>query len=512
MFRKIASASTKTVPNTALPQHSLAGSKTSATAPTKRRVQLSRDAIAGDPAKQRSAKQLDRLQRTSKVVELAKWINFIKTSLPVPTAENTTRLAKTVDTLAQCVNYTKKKVDDGYIERLTRPGHEDPNWQEFARKAKVDLPKRRTPEEQERIRAAREAQNEQDEKLPVAERVNKYIRAAETAKQKRASAQKTKDRLDVLTSGLDTKGDPRLKQAEEELSDDERRLAPLLSSVEKAFECSHALLLQLSADTAAAQQLSSALTTLLTEQKADATLQGASLENLPGLLLVQPFTRLGLFARDFKERWNAAEAARKGLEDIRAAGGEPTAEQLEDAAKAQRLLRCCAQEVIKVYDDTFSRLLTAGKLFGNAGNWSADQRAELFKEAKPPEGMEKLFAEQLTAVHEYGAALLDYAARSALPSSALMQLKAMAHSVVKDNATDMEAQRNAPATSSDNAATGNRAPQPMSRTAPNGKPAEQASALVVKSGVPVSPIQLTGGRISKRLPLPPVRGFSPAAA
>lgn len=442
-------------------------------------------------SKQRT-KHLGRLQSTSTVVRLAKEIKF-KTRLPAPTTGNLDRLVTTTGTLVGGVNHIKKKVDDACVANLTRPGHEHPDWQVFARKAAVKLPKRRTPEEQEKITAARKAEDEKDKKLPMAELVAKYIQAAEKAKQKKADDRKAQSKLDVLTSGLDTRGDPDLEEAERGLSSDERKLAPLLSAVKDAFKCSNALLLLLSANTPEAQKLSTALKAALKEQKDDLTLQTASPEDLPGQLLVQPFSRLGLLTRDFKEHWDAAEVARRGLEAIRDAGGEPTAEQLEGAAKAQKRLLACAGEIITSYDHTFHRLFTAGKLFAGAQDLPADQ---------------------LKAVQEYGEKLLDYAAMLAVPSSLPMQLKAMAHSVVEaDAAAKARAQESVPVVPSNNtaAATGH-APQLPSNPAPMGQSAEQAKALVVEAGLPVRLMQGVSGRIHRVLPLPPVRGLSPAAA
>lgn len=462
-------------------------------APSKKLAQPPRNAATGDVSEKRRNKQLQRVETTSKLVNLAKVIN-LKARLPDPTTANIQRLMETADTLAGCVNYTKQKVDDAYMADLTRPGYEDPAWPTFAQKASIQLPKRRTDAEQQKIAEARRAKDEEDKKLPVADRANKYIREANAAKAKKAADRQAKSKQDVLTSGLDTRGDPNLEDAEKRLSPEERKLSPVLASVQDAFECSHALLLLLSHDTPEARTLSTTLKAVLQEQKSDPTLKTTSAEDLAGQLLVQPFARVCMLARGFKGYWDAAETSRQGLEAIRAAGGEPTTEQLDSATDAQKRLRACAEEIIDTYDRTFLRLETVGKLFTSATD---------------------LPAEQLAAVHAYGDKLLDYASMLALPSSVPMQLKMFAHSVVEaDNAAKARAQASGPAAPSDNAvAVGSQAAQLPSKASSKGKPNEEAKALVVRFGLPVSPIQGPRGRINRMLPpLPFFQDVSPAAA
>ncbi len=438
----------------------------------------------GTPAPR--TQRLDRVHSTSQLVRLAKEINFKKRPT-APTAANISGLKTTAATLALGANYAKQAVDDEDITRLTRPGHEHPDWQAFAKKTKATLPQRRTAEQQAQITQSRLAANEEDNKLPVADRVEKYIREANEAKRQKAAAQAARSKLKVLTSGLETRGDPDMEQAELALTAEERRLAPLLRSVRDAFQCSNALLLLLSPDTPEARALSTALKTALQEQDEDITLRATSPDDLPGQLLVQPFTRLSLLTDQFEAHWGAATQDQQKIEAIRAAGEEPTAEQLELAAKTQRVLLACATEIINTYENTFHRLLTVGKLFVGERNLPADQ---------------------LPAVQTYGEKLLTYAAMLALPSSPPMQLKTMAHAVVEaDKATTKaHAPESVSTVPSDDAvaATG-QAPQLAAKPAPNNKRGERANALVAVYGLPASPIQMAGGRINRSLPpLPPL--------
>jgi hypothetical protein len=450
-------------------------------------VQLSSNPVPRVHRKKPVNKQLQRLQSTRQVVKLAKEIDF-KKPLPAPTLQNLDELASTIDTLVQCVEYTKKKVDDASIEALTRPGHEHPDWQAFARKVKAELPKRRTQEEQNKVAQARQAEDQKDKELSLVDRMEKYIQEATDAKRKKEAHQEATSKREILTAGLDAGGDPDLERAELKLSDEERKLAPLLSSVRQAFEYSNKLMLLLTPDTPNAQKLSNTLTALLRNQQDDATLHSASPSELAAQALSQPFTRLPLLAKEFKGQLAAQVAAQRDIEATRAEGGEPTAEQLEHARKAQRMLRACAQEIIKVHEGTLDRLCTVGRLFVN---------------------LKGLPLDQLEAVHGYGKALLNYTAMLALPSSALMHLTRLAHSLVRTDETaaapvsaSQEVSGVAPASAAPAAA------QSLPRSSnpvPVGKSADKATALVVRSGLQASSLQGSGGRITRVLPPPPIQ-------